>query len=328
MLFLASCGGDSGSKAQAASGSAQLAPTTTETIEIADGALAGELCDGLASEPSGTVETEALVETSGLASSQQHDGLLWAHNDSGQAPVLYGFDRSGSSLAQIEIAVDATDIEAMAITSERVYLADIGDNNAARLSISVHWFPEPDPGDTGLVQDVTSIELVYPDGPRDAEAFLLDPVTGDLLIIDKRFTIGGRNGAPLSAVKASVYAASPPFDTSRIELREVGTIDLETLAERAQAPSTEGLIGMSGVGGLVTDADISADGTIVALRTYDTVWLFSRSEGESVADALSTQPCEAATLPEEQGEAIALLGAGSAFATISEGSGPAINVTE
>ncbi len=48
--------------------------------------------------------------------------------------------------------------------------------------------PEPErapSGRGGRLTDVDPLELAYPDGPRDAEALLVDPRTGDLIVITK-----------------------------------------------------------------------------------------------------------------------------------------------
>jgi hypothetical protein len=78
---------------------------------------------------------------------------------------------------------------------------------------------------------------------------------------------------------------------------------------------------------VATGADVRADGGAIALRTYETVWLFARPAGTTVAEALAGEPCPAPVEREPQGEAVAFLdGATSAFVTISE-SDPAIHVT-
>ncbi|MDH3683576.1 MAG: hypothetical protein OEV40_26960 [Acidimicrobiia bacterium] len=82
-----------------------------------------------------------------------------------------------------------------------------------------------------------------------------------------------------------------------------------------------------GLGGLATGADVRADGAVIAVRTYATVWLFARAEGQTIADALGSVPCEAPTRPEAQGEAIAFVADGTnGFMTVSEGRNPDLNL--
>ena len=72
-------------------------------------------------------------------------------------------------------------------------------------------------------------------------------------------------------------------------------------------------------------ADLSADGTVLAVRMYATIWLFDRAPGQTVAEALMSAPCEAPSAPEIQGEAIALHLDGRGYTTISEGLNPTRN---
>ena len=70
-------------------------------------------------------------------------------------------------------------------------------------------------------------------------------------------------------------------------------------------------------------ADMSPDGGLIAFRGYRTVWMWDRLPGESVADALAREPCEAPSPEERQGEAITIDDSWSYF-TVSEGSNPDI----
>jgi hypothetical protein len=65
-----------------------------------------------------------------------------------------------------------------------LYIGDIGDNQAKCADITVYRVAEPKVGaaaafgtmSTGAAQ---AIGLTYPDGPRDAETLLVDPLTRD-----------------------------------------------------------------------------------------------------------------------------------------------------
>src|SRR5262249_18418644 len=76
---------------------------------------------------------------------------------------------------------------------------------------------------------------------------------------------------------------------------------------------------------LGTGGDISADGSMVALRTYGEVLLFTRAKGQSIADALKGPPGEAQPPNERQGEAIGFAPDGRGYVTISEGVKPHVN---
>jgi hypothetical protein len=146
------------------------------------------------------------------------------------------------------------------------------------------------------------IELRYPGGPSDAEALLIDPRTGDLVIVTKSLVGASR---VLTAPAAALVAGAP------VELADAGGLQVPLDPEAGLGlPATA-----------VTGGDVSPDGSIVLLRTYQSVLAFERDEDESVAEALLGEPCFASQTDEPQGEAIAFTGDGSAYVTVSEGAG-------
>ena len=72
------------------------------------------------------------------------------------------------------------------------------------------------------------------------------------------------------------------------------------------------------IGESISAADLSADGRVIAVRTPTRVLLFDRPATLSIAAALAEEPCEAASAPERQGEAIALHPDGRGYTTLSE----------
>lgn len=269
-----------------------------------------DLCDRFEPvEVGGTVAEPTLVELSGLAASPQHDDVLWAHNDSGGAAELHAFAEDGTSLGTYPLdGASALDWEDMAAgpapdgSGGVLYVGDIGDNRAERPSVTVYRVSEPPeviaPGVP--LTDVEAIELRYPGGPSDAEALLIDPRTGDLVIVTKSM---------FGASRVLAGAAASLADGAPVELVDVGALDV-TL------PPSPGP-GLPGTA--VTGGDVSPDGSIVVLRTYRSVLAFARDEDQSVADALLGEPCFAPQEDEAQGEAIAFTGDGAAYVTASEG---------
>ena len=298
------------------------------------------LCDGLAVRRAGTVANPELFEASGIVASRQYPGVFWAHNDSGSRPALFGIGREGEDLGSFPLPdTDGFDIEDIALLDGRVYLADIGDNNEVRDSVFVYAFDEPNPESAEGIGPVTTIELVYPDGPHDAEGFFVDPISGELAIVDKSFRFGGASTL-LSPAPGRIFTAPLPDSSTPpgqpIELYQAGTVALDRLSLEASATGPEdALFTQLGLGGLATGASIRADGRAIALRTYATVWLFERTDDQSVAEALAGTPCEAPTLAEEQGEAVGFLAdetsnpsQAAGFVTVSEGANPGLNLSE
>ncbi|MBN1529060.1 MAG: hypothetical protein JW895_08365 [Thermoleophilaceae bacterium] len=255
------------------------------------------LCADLRMRETGTIETPEATELSGLAISRSQRGVLWTHNDSGDVARLFAVNTRGRLLSEVAVSgAAATDWEDVAAGRGAVYVADIGDNGAQRPEVVVYRVPEPRvKGAPALTVDARSLVLRYPDGAHDAEALLVSPSNGALLVVTKDFS--GRAG---------VYAA-----------RQRGT-GVRTLRRVAR-------IALGG-GEAVTAGDISADGRIIAVRTYFRAYVWKRKRGETIAEAMRRKPCAAAAdlFDEGQGEALALTRNGGAFYTVPEGGRPPI----
>jgi hypothetical protein len=251
------------------------------------------LCGTLRSRVIGQVTEPSATELSGLVRSRTQRGLLWSHNDSGAGPELYGLRTDGSVAAHPQVTgAQAIDWEDIATGpgpngSALLYIGDIGDNGAARPTIDVYRVVEPKVGDA-VTAPAARLTLRYPDRPHDAEALLVDPIRGDLVIVTK--VIGGGRAYRTSArARAGTYtlAAGPSVDLS-----------------------------------FVTAGDVSADGRVVVLRGYDRVGIWTRRGRERLTTTLARAPCVSPTslIGEGQGEAIALDRHGTRFVTVPEGS--------
>jgi len=269
------------------------------------------LCRGpLRGTVTGAVAAPDATELSGLALSRRQPGVLWTHNDSGDRARVFAVRADGTLLADLDLpGAEAVDWEDIAVgpgprgTGDALYLADTGDNGAERSSVDVYRVPEPSVGSeggaaaTGSTAPAVRFRLRYPGGPRDAEALLVDPRGGGrLVIVTKRYD--GR---------AEVYAATRPSAGAVTTLRRVGRLDL-------------------GLGGLATAGSVSADGRVVAVRTYFGLFVWQRRAGRSLAATLRRKPCTArvSLTGEGQGEALALTRRGRSFYTVPEGPQPEI----
>jgi hypothetical protein len=180
---------------------------------------------------------------------------------------------------------------------DSLYIGDIGDNLAQRAQIVVYAVPEPRLGDrrrSGVTAPARRIVLRYADGARDAEALLVDPRSGALVIVTKSF--GG---------EASVYSSRPRAAAGT--LQRVGSLAL-------------------GGGEAITAGSISADGRTVVLRSYGRAYVWRRRAQESLPTMLRRAPCIASSqlLSEGQGEALAVTRDGRALYTVAEGARPPI----
>lgn len=131
-----------------------------------------------------------IIESSGLVVEQ---GLFATVNDSGDSGRVFTVDPAdGSTVAVTEWDGEPEDVEAMApMPDGDVLVGDIGDNNAVRDSIELLRVPF---GEDGPVDPIT-YDLVYPDGAHDAEALLVHPETGQVMVVAKEF-IGRLYAAP------------------------------------------------------------------------------------------------------------------------------------
>jgi hypothetical protein len=255
------------------------------------------VCRGLRATATGRVRTRQAVELSGLAASRTQRGVLWAHNDSGERPRVFALRPNGRVLADLDVpGAHAVDWEDIAIRGSTLYLGDIGDNLEQRRSIDVYRVPEPRVPATGTTGRATRLRLRYPDHSHNAETLLVDPRGGEIAIVTKQ--PDGRSG---------VYVAPAASATATTTLR---------LAARLRL----------GKGSLATAGDVSADGRVIAIRTYRSVFAWRRPTGASLAAALRTKTCVSPTSLSREGkaEALALTGDGRAFFTVPEGSNPTL----
>jgi len=164
-----------------------------------------------------------IVESSGLALSRRHPGVLWTHNDSGGGPRLYAVGSEGRTLATLTLSgVAARDWEALAAGRDdrgrpALFVGDIGDNNGVWPEVTVYRVTEPAGLEDATVAPVGH-RLRYPDGPRDAEALLVDPRSNRLYVASKEPDGGAlyRAPAPLRGDRVNVLqrvARVPPAVT-------------------------------------------------------------------------------------------------------------------
>ena len=133
-----------------------------------------------------------IIESSGLA---LDDGLVLTTNDSGDVGRVFAVDAdSGRTVGVTTWSDDPTDVEALAPAGAgHVWVADIGDNEEQRDSVSVSRVPV---GRGARTVSEPAYELVYPDGPHDAETLLADPGSGRLYVVTKSVFGGTLLAAP------------------------------------------------------------------------------------------------------------------------------------
>ncbi len=258
---------------------------------------------------------ESLIEASGIARDPRRDNLFWLHNDGGSEILLFGVDTLGVVRTTARVSgVTNRDIEDVAIgrcgSDWCVYLGDIGDNRSRRSSVRVHRVPLPalpDPdidsaersGD--IDQELTALgswELEYPDGPRDAEALLIDDASDQLSIISK-----GRRRAGIVLYSIDLAEFDRGEESTRT-LHRIGRLAIPVGASTSQ---------------LVTAADLSPDGTLLAVRSYASLHLLPWSGAFLQDTALVPYSALLLLAFEPQGEGIAWGDDGEFLYLASEG---------
>lgn len=249
----------------------------------------------------GALDDPRIVEASGLAASRKHAQMLWTHNDSGGEPKVYLIDDQGATRATLLLrGAHNRDWEDIAVGpgpedgETYLYVGDIGDNSGQYDVKTVYRCPEPPISNAPLdtIQKVDALRFVYPDGPRDAETLLVDPLTKDLYVLSKRDRF------------VQVYRAAFPQNAEAID-----TLELLGQLPRPQVGILEQLVG----------GDISPDGKEVLLKSYVQVFYWKREdERETLFDLLQTEPQTMPYQPEPQGEAIGFAADESGYYTLSE----------
>ncbi len=133
-----------------------------------------------------------IVESSGLVVVR---GLVVTANDSGDIARVFTVDpATGETVGVTGWGNDAQDVEALApLGDHEVWVGDIGDNTRSRDSVQVAPVPV---GSGNRDIDGPIYDLVYPDGPHDAETLMSDPTTGRLYIATKGALGGTLYAAP------------------------------------------------------------------------------------------------------------------------------------
>lgn len=237
-----------------------------------------------------TVTDPSLAELSGLVGDGES---LFAVADGGQSLRVAVLDRRCAVTAQITAPVDPYDIEDLAMAADgALWLADTGDNSGSRDTAALHRLTRD-----GRAQ---LFRLTYPDGPHDAEALLLD-----------------RSGQPYVVTKnplgdAGVYAPDGVLRDGRTT-----PLRLEAVLQFAPTGTPGGPVGVFGQLA-VTGGAVSADGTLVVLRTYTDAYVYPAPDGD-VAAALTRPPIQIALPPQPQGEAVAVDTDGASLLLAGEG---------
>lgn len=255
-------------------------------------------------DPNGQSFTE--ISGSGLSSIQtapSGEPVLFVVNDRGGGARLGVYD-SGNGIRlktlRLDVLPSSNDWESMAIGScgdggndtynnnTCIYIADVGNNgaSASQATYRIYKIREPilenfQDNDEIPAQDTDFVEFNYfhassPTDYADCEAVFLDHTgwgggsIGDLYLVTKW---SGQNvdKTRLYHIPTSAWASPVMYSPAVVGTYVVGTYN----------------IGGDLVGKTWTRADMTLDGTLIALGTVHRTFLFPRCPGTSVAEALT-----------------------------------------
>jgi hypothetical protein len=242
----------------------------------------------------------ALTEASGLAASRVHTGILYAHNDSGDAARVFMIGTDGALRATVKVTgARSNDWEDVAVGScpggSCVFLGDIGDNAKNRDDYRIYRIAEPALDATSAAADTYKVE--YPDGSHNAETLLVDG-NGALYIVTKQ-----------DAGPVQLYALGVPGAPGSV---------LRAVPVATFTPSF--------AGDRVTGGDFFPGACPqLAIRTYRGVALFQGLAGEGPAELIQHVPRLLQPPNELQGESVAFSKEGDALYTVSEGTSPTLH---
>lgn len=230
-----------------------------------------------------SLQDPAIRESSGLAASLQHPGIVYTHNDSDGAPQIFAVDSAtGRTKAVFTVSgASARDWEGIALGRDEkgrpaLYIADIGDNlKGAWPYVTVYRVREPAEISSRTLR-ATAFRFTYSDGARDAESILIDPRDNRLYIASKGLGSG------------RLYRAPRKLSTTRTNvLKPVGSAH-----------------------SFATDGAWAPDGSSFVIRGYFSATLYRAPDEQITRISLP---------PQEQGEGVTYTPDGRALLISSEG---------
>jgi hypothetical protein len=231
-----------------------------------------------------TLDNRSLSEASGLTRSSKRGDLVWMHNDSGDTARLFAVGTNGQHLGVLTInggesAIDWEDIASFSQNGkDYLLIADVGDNNALRPSITLYIIEEPDTLALDIpfsisVKPAWRINATYPDGARDCEAVAVDQIREEIILLSKRDRPPRLYSLPLSK-SSGLVTASFVGAVSSIPAPTANDLG-EPYGKNRNRP---------------TGLDISPDGSRIGVLTYKDSYLFTKEGNASWLDTLNSHP--------------------------------------
>lgn len=201
-------------------------------------------------------------ESSGLAVSRRHEGVLWTHNDSGDVARLFAVGPTGAVLREVPVeGAHAVDWEDLTLDGGGgLWVADLGNNDNDRRDLALYRLDEPDPRGAGPVAATRRIGVRYPDQTGFPDPAALD-FDGEALFADgtRLFVLTKHR----SNLRTTLYGV--PLDQGdEVVLERLGDFELGGDPEK--------------YGGMATSADLHPGGRFLAVLSYHALFVFERPD--------------------------------------------------
>ena len=202
-------------------------------------------------QPVGKIDPALVSECSGLVQSLRYDGIFWALGDSGNAAAIVPVTPDGklppgwSGPVRVE-GYKNYDWEDLALDGKgNLIIADVGNNRGRRQQLMLHFVKEPGPGTT-VVKPTRTLRVHYEDQREASPDYDCEAV----------FCAGDR-----------IYFLTKHRSDKRTRLYRLE-------GESSEKSNPLRLVDSFEIGGMVTAADVSPDGKLVAVLTYTSLWVF------------------------------------------------------
>ena len=201
--------------------------------------------------PAGKMSLSVVPECSGLVQSLRYQGVFWALSDSGNPAEIVPVTADGrlargwSGPVRIE-GVRNYDWEDLALDEKgNLLIADVGNNSGRRQQLMLHFVKEPKPGAT-TARPFRTLRVHYEDQKAASPDYDCEAV----------FMAGG-----------DIFFLTKHRSDKRTRLYRLG-------GESTRQSNPLRLVDSFEIGGMVTAADTSPDGKLVAVLTYTALWVF------------------------------------------------------
>jgi len=255
----------------------------------------------------GTIQSDDITESSGIAASLCQPNVYWTHNDSGDGALIFAMSATGKHLGVWQVAGarndDWEDIASYKSPEGTCYLyiGDIGNNKADRADLQIYRVKEPVASASTetstrkrpMITDPADVaHFRYADSPHNAETLLVQPKTGEVYVLTKRV-----DGPSL------VFKFTPQFGSAQPQIaQKVGEISVPAVPN-----------------GLLTGGAISQNGTEVILCDYTAGYNLRLPSGANFDQIWKTNPVPVDLGKRKHGEAITFTPDGGTLIGTNEG---------